>query len=344
MKPRKALVGLLLLIVIAWPLTLRPPARWRPSEFPERAREEFPHVCLQVIRDSSLYAEGWDTLSQTAFWRAAMHMGPDSLLVNLAANRRIVDTMLTVAWQARSPRQRKAYEDSLRNALGLDRSEEIYFTTGRNHFYRLEAVLSPIDLALTIFAEEGVDPWFAQAILMIESPGRLQFSTDGAYGAFQLMKGVARDMGLIVNDTLDQRADFESSARGAARLIRTVCLPKTRTILQEANLSWQESETWFRLLVLHVYHAGARNVSRVMKQMKPEEGGMPLIRNLWQSKSRRFGNASQNYSQIILAAFMEVDAMLDSSGIICPPELLPDHRQGRVDPDALRETDSLYGN
>jgi hypothetical protein len=48
---------------------------------------------------------------------------------------------------------------------------------------------------------------------------------------------------------------------------------------------------------------------------------MAFITELWQTKSRRFGNASQNYSQIILAAMMELDALVDRQGIICPPDL-----------------------
>ncbi len=50
-----------------------------------------------------------------------------------------------------------------------------------------------------------VDPWYAQSILLIESPGQMKKSISGAYGAFQLMPGVARAQGLIVNKTLDER-------------------------------------------------------------------------------------------------------------------------------------------
>lgn len=325
-----------MVMAVVWPNDLRPPGRWAPHEIADQVGESLSQVCLHVIRDSSLYTEGWDTLSQPRFWRTAMHLHPDRMLVNLAHSRQILDTLSTLGWQLRSDKYKKAYQDSLRQAHRLTKGDEIYFTTGRSHFYRYESMLPHIDMALSVFAEEGVDPWFAQAILLIESPGKLQFSSDGAYGAFQLMKGVAREMGLIVNDTLDQRADFESSARGAARLIQKVCLPQTRRMLEEAGVAYEENETWFKLLVLHVYHAGARNVDRVLRKIKTNEGGMEFIQELWQVKSRRFGNASQNYSQIILAAFMEMDELLESIGILCPPDMLPNPRHGKISPKALQ--------
>ena len=48
-----------------------------------------------------------------------------------------------------------------------------------------------------------MDPWYAQAILMIESPNKLQKSNAGAYGSFQLMKDVARLFGLKVNKSIE---------------------------------------------------------------------------------------------------------------------------------------------
>lgn len=335
MKVRPALWGVVMAIAVIWPHDLRPPVRVAAAQIPIQLEEEIADICIQVIRDSSLYEEGWDTLSQPQFWRAAMHLDPEVVLVNFAANRQIVDTLSLRSWQLSSDRKKKAYEDSLRKEFDLGKKDEIYFTTGRSHFYRYEPILRHIDRSLTIFAEEGVDPWFAQAILLIESPGRLQYSTDGAYGAFQLMKAVAKDMGLTINDTIDEREDFEASARGAARLIHRVCLPKTRGILDRYGLEYEESETWFKLMVLHVYHAGARNVGRVVRKINPKEGGAELITELWQTKGRRFGNASQNYSQIILAAFMELDQLLERKGIICPPEMISDPEDGSVSPRAM---------
>ncbi|MDX1909062.1 MAG: hypothetical protein SF053_18640 [Bacteroidia bacterium] len=280
----------------------------------------------QVVMDSAVYHEGWDTLVQMRFWRQVMHTGPDTVIVNQARNRRILGYVSYARWGTRSRRQRQSFEDSVRQAHGLARADKLFFTGGRRHFYRTREVVPQIDKAIHIFNAENVDPWYAQAILLIESPAQLTFSTDGAYGAFQLLKGVARDMGLTVNDTLDERADFDRSAYGAARLIRTVCLPYTREICDEWGLTYRESDIWFRLLTLHVYHAGAGNVRRAIRQLRPRTGGPGLIRDLWQTEFRRFGNASQNYSQLVLAATLELYQLItlpDLPATFAPGEVTP---------------------
>ena len=66
-----------------------------------------------------------------------------------------------------------------------------------------------------LFENNGVDPWYAQAILLIESPAQLKKSVVGAYGAFQLMPSVARSHGIIVNKKIDERKDFNKSAFAA---------------------------------------------------------------------------------------------------------------------------------
>ncbi|MEM6806692.1 MAG: hypothetical protein AAF696_35150, partial [Bacteroidota bacterium] len=131
---------------------------------------------------------------------------------------------------------------------------------------------------------------------------------------------VAREVGLVVNDTLDEREDFYKSAQGAARLIRRTCLPKARQLCRDYRLHYQETDLWFRLLVMHVYHAGIGNVRRVVRKMRPKEGGIEFIKKIWQTKARRFGNASQNYSQITLASLLELDELIARKGIICPDE------------------------
>jgi len=56
------------------------------------------------------------------------------------------------------------------------------------------------------------------------------------------------------------------------------------------------------MLVLHTYHAGAGNVMAALNKLQPTEGGMQLLQQLWQTEAGGFRNASQNYSQIALAA------------------------------------------
>lgn len=274
-------------------------------------------TCYQLVRDSALYTQGWDKLEKPAFWRHAMELSPDCTIVNIAKNRQIIAYLPTDSIRAWSAKRKRTFEDSLRRAHRLSRRDEIYFTGGRNHFYRFDRAIPHVSAAIPIFEGQGVDPWYAQTILLIESPGRLQLSTTGAYGAFQLMAGVAREVGLTVNDSIDERTDFAASAKGAARLIQTVCIPKARAMCEFYRLPYTEDELWFRLLVMHIYHAGAGNVRRALRKIKHKEAGPQLIIDLWEAKSRRFGNASQNYSQIALAALLEVDELADTFALTC---------------------------
>ena len=116
------------------------------------------------------------------------------------------------------------------------------------------------------------------------------------------MPGVARSMGLVVNNTTDERKDFDRSAYGAAQLISRVCIPEAKRILNQHNLSYNETDLWFRLFVLHVYHAGAMNVTAVVNKIQPKEGSQALIKAMWQNSAAGFGNNSQNYTQLALAA------------------------------------------
>jgi tetratricopeptide (TPR) repeat protein len=156
-----------------------------------------------------------------------------------------------------------------------------------------------------------VDPWYAQAILLIESPGKSNTKSNvGANGPFQLMRSVARAQGLKVNKTVDERTDLERSAYGASRLLSRICIPYTRAMLDSAHLTYNETDLWFRLLVMHCYHAGAGNVAGVIRKINPTQGGMQLIQQVWQTTYGGFKNSSQNYSQLVLAAFTNFDAIV----------------------------------
>jgi hypothetical protein len=71
--------------------------------------------------------------------------------------------------------------------------------------------------------------------------------------------------------------------------------------------NYTEEELWFRLLVMHIYHAGAYNVQKALYSFAPKEGNMELIYTLWQTQAGRFKSSSQNYSQLVLAAMLEMD-------------------------------------
>lgn len=257
-----------------------------------------------------LYSDAWNILPQPNFWKQIMLLSPDSCLINVASNRQVITRMSNKKWKLQTEEQKTAFKDSIRLAYNLDSTDKIFITTGKNDFYKFNEVYPSISKGILAFESQGVDPWYAQAILLIESPGQLKKSSAGAYGAFQLMPGVARANGLTVTKYVDDRKDFDKSAYGAASLLRRVCIPEARKILNEFNIPYNESDVWFRLFVLHVYHAGALNVKAVVAKINPVSGGQDLIKSMWQTSAASFGNNSQNYTQLALASQLILHEMM----------------------------------
>lgn len=268
---------------------------------------------VTILHIPSIYKERWDTLTHVNFWRAVMKLDKDSAIINFASNRRIVEIISLNEWKQKSEAQKQEYKDSIRNAYCMPPEEIVYVTSGKSYFYKFEEAIPDIHRAIPIFEENNVDPFYAQAILLIESPGRMQKSNVGAYGSFQLMKGVAKNLGLKVNKHIDERKDFEKSAWAAAKLIKTICIPYANSMLEKRGIAYNPTDLWYRLLVLHIYHAGAGNVAPALDKTGLTEGGKDLIVKLWQTKCANFGNASQNYSQIALAALIEAENILYKS-------------------------------
>jgi hypothetical protein len=264
-------------------------------------------ISFKLVHDPALYSEKWDTLSQVRFWQEVMETGPETSIVNIASGRKMLGRIGTAKFDSWGYRRQKAYLDSTRRANGLSIYTNLYVTAGKKEFYRLWETVPHIDKGISIFMEKGVDPWYAQAILLIESPGALQRSSAGAYGPFQLMPAVAREHGLKVNSKVDERTDIELAANGAASLLSRVCIPETRRLLRAYRIPFQEDDLWFRLMVLHVYHAGYGNVYSAFKRLRPRRGGQTLITRMWKVSSSNFRNASQNYSQVALAALVSLD-------------------------------------
>jgi len=264
-----------------------------------------------VLMDiDQLYQDGWSELPQADFWKKVMKLPPDSCIINIASTRQILETKAFEDWKKQTEEQKQAYKDSLRKINKLDSTAQIYVTSGKKEFYLFEEVYPTLSQGIEAFELYGVDPWYAQAILLIESPGQIKKSTAGAYGPFQLMPKVAQKLGLTVSDTLDERTNFERSAYASARLMKTICIPETKKILQNVKLQYNENDLWFRLLVLHVYHAGAKNVQAATSKIQIVNNGQDLIRKLWQTSASNFKNSSQNYSQIAIAAMLTLNDII----------------------------------
>ncbi len=237
-----------------------------------------------------------------------MKLHEDSSLLCYAHNRTVIKRINNKEWNLKSDSLKKYYRDSVRLAAQLDSNSRILLTTGKKFFYDFDKTYQNFHSGINCFVENGVDPWYAQAILLIESPNKLQKSNAGAFGSFQLMKDVARLYGLKVNREIDERANFERSAYAASSLIKAICIPKVHQMLDSLGIkNYSETELWFKLLVMHTYHAGSYNVQNALFTFMPKEGNMNLIYNLWHAQTGRFKSASQNYSQLILAAMLEMN-------------------------------------
>jgi tetratricopeptide (TPR) repeat protein len=266
---------------------------------------------LKFINDETLYKEGWHQLSQPKFWQQIMLLSPDSAIVSTASSRQMIARINLKEWNKQSDLSHNYYRDSVRCFYNIPDSISILVTAGKKDFYQYKKAMPIISRSIDVFKQNGVDPWYAQAILLIESPGRMNTKSGvGANGPFQLMKDVARHQGLIVNNKIDERTNIEKSALGASRLLSRICIPYVRKMLDTAHLQYNETDLWFRLLVLHAYHAGAGNVAGVIRKINPCEGGMGLIQTVWKTTYGGFKNASQNYSQLALAAFCNFDQLV----------------------------------
>jgi len=262
-----------------------------------------------------MYKQGWSELPQTKFWQQVISLTSDTALVNIAAGRTLLNKVCRADWSVMTEEEKKLCKDSIICNYNLDEGTTLYVTSGKGEFYELKKVLPDISKAIHVFEQAGVDPWYAQTILLIESPGKTKSkSSVGANGPFQLMKSVAKRYGLVVNRSRDDRSNLEKAGKVAARLLNTACIPNIKKYLTELNLPYNETDLWFRLLVLHAYHAGAGNVHCALNQMQPKTGGIELIKQLWQTECGGFKNESQNYSQIALASLVHFDDLIQRDG------------------------------
>jgi hypothetical protein len=269
---------------------------------------------INLVSNTSLFKERWDTLQQVKFWQEVIKHTADTALINVSSTREILHKIPFSEWKCQTEAEKTAYKKFINLANGLDTNTTLYVTFGKKEFYEYKRVIPTIGKSIEVFRNNDVDPWYAQSILLIENPGKNHNkSYVGANGPFQLMKSVAIKYGLKVNNTIDERTDLTKSALAASQLLKNACIPKVKALLNEKNMAFSEDDLWFRLLVLHAYHAGPGNVACVINQLNPKKGGIELFTKIWNTECGGFKNESQNYSQIALANIVIFENFLQSS-------------------------------
>ena len=241
-----------------------------------------------------------------AFWKRDILLSSDSFLVVNQHDRQIFDI---VHKSSVHKIERGKNLTSLGKLYGykhnVPQDIKIKFVRGRRDFFDYSVIGPKLKEANRVFNMVGADPVIAQLLLLIESPNNHKgVSHSGAAGHFQIMPSVARKYGLRIGGKYDERHNFTKSSYAAARLVKEYCIPQAKRICIQNEIEVQESALWFKLLVLHVYNAGAGTVSRAVRHLPEVKNGNELIKTLWKTNVGAFQNSSQNYSQVCLASYL----------------------------------------
>lgn len=243
---------------------------------------------------------------QITFWRSVISLTKDSCIVVHKDSRRMLDVISAEHLDSMVEKnQLDLAAQWYRDKNGYETCELVKFVRGKKEFFDFQKVGPMVDDAKVIFDEYGVNPIYAQFILLIESPNNPKArSISGAVGNYQLMPFVAKKYGLVVSSTRDDRHDFAKSSMAAAKLMKDYCIPNAERMAISIGLEPNHDELWFQLLVMHVYNAGAGNVRKAVQAIGPGKSGGELILKLWKTQAGAFGNSSQNYTQLALASYV----------------------------------------
>ncbi len=259
-----------------------------------------------VIKIPKSQLQFFSTTPSVLFWIRVINTNKDSCIIVHKESRKILETIGSDCLDTLDKYNKlDSVSDCYRNQYKFDSTQQIKFVRGKKDFFDFSQVGILVDDAKKIFELYNVNPIYAQLILLIESPNNSKASSiSGAVGHYQLMPFVAKKYKLVVSKARDDRHDFDKSSMAAAKLLRDYCIPNARNISISIGLSPDENALWFQLLVMHVYNAGAGNVRKAVSYIGQCANGNELILKLWKTQVGAFGNASQNYSQVALASYI----------------------------------------
>ena len=89
---------------------------------------------MKFINDAQLYSEGWQELPQAKFWQQIMNLRPDSAIVSIAANRKVLDKISVKDWNKLNDVQHNLYRDSIRKINNIADSINVLITPGHKDF------------------------------------------------------------------------------------------------------------------------------------------------------------------------------------------------------------------
>lgn len=150
----------------------------------------------------------------------------------------IADTGITktIAWDELNPRAVGFVKDYL--AIHQERLMKMK-TWGAPYFLAIEKILHRYHLPPTL-----------KYLAVIESDLKTTaLSSAGAVGPWQLMPGTAKDLGLTVSKTLDERTDLTKSTHAAARFL---------------SMLYEQLGDW--LLVVAAYNGGPARLDNIIKR------------------------------------------------------------------------------
>jgi hypothetical protein len=259
---------------------------------------------LSIEKDSAAYELLYS--NNVAFWKKDIMLSSDSFLVVNQFDRQVFDV---VHKNSVNKIERSQNLTTLGTLYGyrynVPQQIKIKFVRGRREFFDYAVIGPKLKEAYKVFNAVGADPTIAQLLLLIESPNNHKgVSHSGAAGHFQIMPSVARKYGLRINARFDERHNFARSSYAAARLVKEYCIPQAKRICNARGIEISEESLWFKLLALHIYNAGAGNVSIAVRHLPEVANGNELIKRLWRTNVGAFQNSSQNYSQVCLASYL----------------------------------------
>lgn len=240
------------------------------------------------------------------FWQKVILLTKDSCIVVHKDSRNMMDVISAKRLDSLVDYSKlEIAAQCYRDSFGYETCELVKFVRGKREFFDFNKVGPLVDDAKKVFDEIGVNPIYAQFILLIESPNNPKArSISGAVGHYQLMPFVAKKYGLVVSGARDDRHDFQLSSMAAAKLMRDYCIPNAQRMAISVRLEPNLDQLWFQLLTMHVYNAGAGNVRKAVAAVGTVRNGEELILKLWKTQAGAFGNSSQNYSQLALASYI----------------------------------------